>query len=71
MRVNPFYDSWLFLIGRTGPHLGVGEWRYLLVSNAVLGAKSNQTTPEGYYNVEHCCSVFSAATATCSSAASA
>src|SRR5271166_2297512 len=32
MRVNPFYDSWLFLIGGTGPHLGVGGWRYLLVA---------------------------------------
>lgn len=32
MRVNPFYDSWLFLIGETGPHLGVGNWRYLLVA---------------------------------------
>jgi uncharacterized membrane protein YphA (DoxX/SURF4 family) len=31
MRVNPFYDSWLFLIGETGPHLGIGAWRYLLV----------------------------------------
>ena len=31
MRVNPFYDSWLFLIGETGSHLGVGAWRYLLV----------------------------------------
>ena len=32
MRVNPFYDSWLFLIGQTGPHVGVGAWRYLLVA---------------------------------------
>jgi hypothetical protein len=32
MRTNPFYDSWLFLIGETGPHLGVGTWRYLLVA---------------------------------------
>jgi hypothetical protein len=31
MRTNPFYDSWLFLIGETGPQLGVGAWRYLLV----------------------------------------
>jgi uncharacterized membrane protein YphA (DoxX/SURF4 family) len=31
MRVNPFNDSWLFLIGETGSHLGVGAWRYLLV----------------------------------------
>ncbi len=29
MRTNPFYDSWLFLIGGTGPQLGVGAWRYL------------------------------------------
>ena len=32
MRTNPFYDSWLFLIGETGPHLGVGGWRYLLAA---------------------------------------
>ena len=32
MRTNPFYDFWLFLIGETGPHLGVGDWRYLLVA---------------------------------------
>ena len=27
MRTNPFYDAWLFLIGRTGDHTngGVGE----------------------------------------------
>ena len=31
MRVNPFYDSWPFLIGKTDPLLGVGPWRYLLV----------------------------------------
>ena len=31
MRVNPFYDSWLFLIGETDPHLGIGAWRYLMV----------------------------------------
>jgi uncharacterized membrane protein YphA (DoxX/SURF4 family) len=32
MRANPFCDIWLFLIGETGPHLGVGYWRYLLVA---------------------------------------
>jgi uncharacterized membrane protein YphA (DoxX/SURF4 family) len=32
MRVNPFYDVWLFLIGETGPQLGIGGWRYLLVA---------------------------------------
>src|SRR5258708_39307298 len=32
MRVNPFYDSWLFLVGETGSHFGIGEWRYLLVA---------------------------------------
>jgi uncharacterized membrane protein YphA (DoxX/SURF4 family) len=32
MRTNPFYDSWLFLVGETGSHLGVGVWRYLLVA---------------------------------------
>src|SRR5215469_8303805 len=31
MRTNPFYDSWLFLIGETDSQLGVGAWRYLLV----------------------------------------
>jgi len=32
MRTNPFNDVWLFLIGETGPQLGVGAWRYLLVA---------------------------------------
>ena len=32
MRVNPFYDSWLFLIGEDSFHLGIGPWRYLLVA---------------------------------------
>jgi uncharacterized membrane protein YphA (DoxX/SURF4 family) len=32
MRVNPFYDIWLFLTGDTGSHLAVGAWRYLLVA---------------------------------------
>jgi hypothetical protein len=32
MRFNPFYDIWTFLIGETGPHLGVGAWRFLLVA---------------------------------------
>lgn len=32
MRVNPFYDSWLFLTGETGSHLGIGAWRFLLVA---------------------------------------
>ena len=32
MRVNPFYDSWLFLIGEDAFHLGIGPWRYLLVA---------------------------------------
>ena len=32
MRVNPFYNSWLFLIGETDPHLGIGAWRYLMVA---------------------------------------
>jgi len=31
MRINPFYDSWLFLIGEDAFHLGIGPWRYLLV----------------------------------------
>ena len=31
MRTNPFYDSWLFLIGEDAFHLGIGPWRYLLV----------------------------------------
>ncbi len=32
MRTNPFYDSWLFLIGQTDSHLGIGAWRYLMVA---------------------------------------
>ncbi len=32
MRVNPFYDSWLFLIGQSEFHLAIGPWRYLLVA---------------------------------------
>src|SRR5579864_5063108 len=32
MRINPFYDVWLFLIGETGPQLGIGGWRYLTVA---------------------------------------
>jgi uncharacterized membrane protein YphA (DoxX/SURF4 family) len=32
MRTNPFYDIWLFLAGQTGPHLGVGAWRYLEIA---------------------------------------
>jgi uncharacterized membrane protein YphA (DoxX/SURF4 family) len=32
MRVNPFYDTWLFLIGEDSFHLGIGPWRYLLVA---------------------------------------
>lgn len=32
MRSNPFYDSWLFLIGDTGPHAGIGAWRYLVIA---------------------------------------
>jgi hypothetical protein len=32
MRVNPFYDTWLFLIGEDNFHLGIGSWRYLLVA---------------------------------------
>lgn len=32
MRTNPFNDSWEFLIGVTNPHLGTGNWRFLLVA---------------------------------------
>jgi uncharacterized membrane protein YphA (DoxX/SURF4 family) len=32
MRVNPFYDSWLCLIGETDSQLGTGAWRYLLAA---------------------------------------
>jgi uncharacterized membrane protein YphA (DoxX/SURF4 family) len=32
MRSNPFHEAWLFLVGETGPHLGIGNWRYLLVA---------------------------------------
>lgn len=31
MRTNPVYDSWLFLIGESGAHLGTGNWRFLLL----------------------------------------
>lgn len=31
MRTNPFYDSWLFLSAQSGSHLGIGEWRFLLL----------------------------------------
>ncbi len=54
MRVNPFYDSWLFLIGETGSHLGVGGWRYLLVfifwalaiASIVIAYRNWQADPE-------------------------
>ncbi len=32
MRTNPFYDSWLFLIGQTPDHDALGSTRYLLVA---------------------------------------
>lgn len=32
MRTNPFYDSWLFLIGEDGFYTPIGPWRYLLVA---------------------------------------
>lgn len=32
MRTNPIYDSWEFLSGASGPHLGTGNWRFLLVA---------------------------------------
>ncbi len=32
MRTNPFYDSWLFLIGQTPDHDALGSARYLLVA---------------------------------------
>ena len=32
MRTNPFYDSWLFLIGQTPDHVALGSARYLLVA---------------------------------------
>lgn len=32
MRTNPFYDSWLFLIGQTPDHEALGSARYLLVA---------------------------------------
>lgn len=31
MRTNPFYDSWLFLIGQTPDHDALGSAKYLLV----------------------------------------
>ncbi len=32
MRTNPINDSWEFLSGVSGPHLGTGNWRFLLVA---------------------------------------
>jgi hypothetical protein len=32
MRTNPFYDSWLFLIGQTSDHEALGSAKYLLVA---------------------------------------
>ncbi len=32
MRTNPFYDSWLFLIGQTPDHDALGNAKYLLVA---------------------------------------
>ena len=32
MRTNPFYDSWLFLIGQTPDHDALGGAKYLLVA---------------------------------------
>ena len=32
MRTNPFYDSWLFLIGQTPDHEALGSARYVLVA---------------------------------------
>lgn len=31
MRTNPFYDAWLFLIGRTPDHDKLGLWKYVFV----------------------------------------
>jgi uncharacterized membrane protein YphA (DoxX/SURF4 family) len=32
MRVNPFYDTWLFIIGEDGYYTDLGSWGYLLVA---------------------------------------
>jgi len=32
MRTNPFFDSWLFLIGAQGDQTGLGAWRWLFVA---------------------------------------
>jgi uncharacterized membrane protein YphA (DoxX/SURF4 family) len=53
MRVNPFYDSWLFLIGETDPQLGTGSWRYLpvllfwslIVASALIAYRNWQADP--------------------------
>ena len=50
MRVNPFYDSWLFLIGETDSHLGIGAWRYLMV--AIFWALASQA-------MQRCCELHS------------
>ncbi len=31
MRTNPFYDSWLFLIGETGDQTSLGAWKWIFV----------------------------------------
>jgi hypothetical protein len=32
MRVNPFADSWLFLIGEQGDQVSLGAWRWFFVA---------------------------------------
>jgi uncharacterized membrane protein YphA (DoxX/SURF4 family) len=32
MRTNPFYDTWLFLIGETDDYNALGLWKYLFVA---------------------------------------
>ncbi|HYZ31541.1 MAG TPA: hypothetical protein VE684_04565 [Crenalkalicoccus sp.] len=32
MRTNPFYDTWLFLIGQQPDQLALGPWRWLVVA---------------------------------------
>jgi hypothetical protein len=40
VRINPFYDTWLFLIGRTGDHEGSGVGPLLVIIFLVLIAGS-------------------------------
>jgi len=53
MRTNPFYDTWLFLIGSTGDHEGSGVgwllallFLVLLAASAIIAYRNWQADPE-------------------------